>query len=182
MSSPLSLNILLREFLQGRKLVPWRLVHDWKCQACGECCRRYVVELTPHEYARITQAYGYSRVKTSMGKLFLRRGPDGTCLFLYRLGDRALCGLQPIKPKACKLWPFQVFEQPPLTHPELSLYRYGRKEFHVFVVPECKGLIYGEPSPRLKEKILPEILEIKLGLRDRQLYSTSQLHPPILTF
>ena len=170
---PLKKREILLNLLRSDKLIPWRLVHDWVCQACGECCKHYIVELTPHEYAKIVQTYGYSPVTVSLGKMYLKRRADGSCFFLHEVGGRNLCGLQPIKPKACKLWPFQVFEHPSFGYPELSSYRYGRREFHVYVVPRCKGLYYGEPSHRLKKKVIPEILEIWLGLKVNQKYSTS---------
>ncbi|MHC1586444.1 MAG: YkgJ family cysteine cluster protein [Candidatus Hecatellaceae archaeon] len=171
---------LLREILHSGRLVPWRLVHDWVCQACGDCCRRYLVELTPHEYAQIVQTHGHGYVDVAMGKMYLRRRPDGSCYFLYWQNGQGLCGLQPIKPKACKLWPFQVFEHPSFGNPELSLYRYGRREFYIYVVSECRGLTFGQPSPRLEHKVIPEILEIKLGRRVHQQYSTSQKFRPLL--
>ncbi|MHC1564326.1 MAG: YkgJ family cysteine cluster protein [Candidatus Hecatellaceae archaeon] len=172
---------LLRGLLSHGKPVPWRLVHDWECHACGDCCTRYVVELKPQEYAQIAHAYGFSSVTVSAGKIYLKRRPDGSCLFLHNLNGRNLCGLQHLKPEACRLWPFNPHEAPVFGHPELSYYRYGRKSFYVYVIPACPGLSYGEPSQRLKEKVIPEILDMKFKGRVSQKYSTSAVAPKLST-
>ena len=166
---------ILRSLLQAGKPVPWRFIHDWRCHACGECCTRYLVELKPIEYAEIAHVYGYSYVTTNLGKVYLRRRPDGSCVFLYRANGRGLCSLQHMKPEACRLWPFIPCETPNFGYPELAYYRYGRRLYYVYVVPACPGLSYGEPSERLKGKVIPEILDMKFRGRTRQKYSTSSL-------
>jgi len=178
--------LFLRNLLRTGKPIPWRLLHDWGCYACGECCKRYVVELKPWEWARIARTYGYSSsVVSSGGKIYLKRRPDGSCVFLYNMWGNKLCGLQEMKPQACKLWPFQVYESPVFGHAELSRYECSRGIFYIYVVPDCIGLIWGSPSKHLKEQILPEIVDIKLGLRVRQEHSTARLlvashpRPPI---
>jgi Fe-S-cluster containining protein len=164
---------VLRSLLASSKPIPWRLIRDWKCYACGDCCTRYLVELKPWEYAEITHTYGFSSVTLSMGKIYLKRRPDGSCLFLCRLNGKGLCSLQHAKPEACRLWPFNPLESPLFGYPELSYYRYGRKVFYVYATPACPNLTYGEPSKRFKEKVIPEIIDMKFGGRVRQKYSTS---------
>lgn len=166
---------LLRSLLSSGKPIPWRLISRWECHACGECCTRYIVELKPKEYAEIAHTYGFSTVTVSMGKVYLKRRPDGSCIFLHHLNGRALCGLQHVKPEACRLWPFIPRETPDFGHPDLAHYQYGRRTFYVYVIPACPNLSFGYPSKKLKEKIIPEILDMKFGGRVKQKYSTSNL-------
>jgi Fe-S-cluster containining protein len=168
--------ILLRSLLRTGKPLPWSLLHDWKCYACGDCCRRYLVELKSWEWAKIVRSYGYfSTLISSGGKIYLKRRPDNSCIFLYNAGRNSLCGLQEMKPQACKLWPFQVYENPVFGHVELSRYECSKGVFYIYVVPDCIGLSWGIPSKHLREILLPEIVDIKLGLRVRQKHSTSKL-------
>ncbi len=50
------------------------------------------------------------------------------------------------------------------------------KEFFVYVDPRCTGLRFGRnPSNQLVSKTMPEVIEIALGLREKQFYSTSRI-------
>lgn len=166
---------ILKALVSSGKPVPWSFVHSWRCVNCGRCCRRYVVELTADEWVQITRLYGFEVTIPSLGAHYLKKRADGSCIFLYRVGDRWLCGLQHLKPKSCKLWPFYLREKPVYGFPELAKYSYLGREFYVYADPYCRGLIWGQPSKELVKYLLPELVEIKLGRRDRQVFSTAPI-------
>jgi len=87
-----------------------------------------------------------------------------------------LCGLQNMKPKACKIWPFKIFLHPKYGTAKEALYPYRDQAFYVYVDPACTGLIWGQPIPEFKFKTLPEFVDVALGLRKKQFHSTSKLH------
>lgn len=89
------------------------------CRQCGDCCRDFPVSLSPVEAARYdardwTPVFGHPATvheQASHGGLpgaFLRRKPDGSCIFL---GADSLCDLhrhfgEADKPLACRMYPF----------------------------------------------------------------------------
>lgn len=89
------------------------------CRRCGDCCRDFPVSLSPAEVARYdardwTPVFGqptFVHERASYGGLhgqFLRRKPDGSCIFL---GPDSLCELhrrfgEADKPLVCRLFPF----------------------------------------------------------------------------
>ncbi|RLI41707.1 hypothetical protein DRO59_06205, partial [Candidatus Bathyarchaeota archaeon] len=92
--------------------VPWQRIADWKCTACGLCCRAYSVVLNFQEWLNIVKNYGVDKTVSGLDKLFIKRRSDGSCIFLYKFSNMYLCGIQHMKPKACKLWPFRVLSKP----------------------------------------------------------------------
>jgi len=157
------------------KPVPWRYINSWNCIACGLCCRGYDVVLKYPEWVKIIQTYGIGVTRPGINSFYLGKRVDGSCVFLYKFLDRWLCALQQMKPKACKLWPFKVYSQARYGGPNLASYEYGEKEFFVYVDPRCLGLEFGRhPSNQLVSKTIPEVLDIALGLREKQFYSTSK--------
>ncbi|MBS7644317.1 MAG: YkgJ family cysteine cluster protein [Candidatus Bathyarchaeia archaeon] len=161
------------------RLIPWRRVHDWLCLGCGECCKRFEIPLMGPEYARVLGRYGLTALKFELGRVCLNKRFDGRCVFQYRDGFRWLCGLQQEKPISCKLWPFAVFTKPRYGRSRDSAYRYLDVEYYLYVHPSCRGLTYGSPSVHLAEMVLPEVIEIWLGKRTSQSYTTC--HLPSLT-
>jgi hypothetical protein len=105
---------------------------------------------------------------------------DGTCIFLTKLGDTGVCGLQHMKPRACKIWPFKIFHRPSYGIPREALYRYWGRNFFVYVDPACMGFNWGKPTPEFKYRTLPEFIDVALGLREKQFHSTSKIpyQPP----
>jgi len=85
--------------------VPWRYIADWKCIACGKRCKAYSVVLSFPEWLKIVKNYGVDKTVSGLNKLFIKRRNDGSCVFLCKLSNTHFCGLQFMKPKACKLWP-----------------------------------------------------------------------------
>jgi len=154
-------------------LIPWRMVRSWSCSGCGEiCCSRYRVPLTLREWIKLTQLFGAGVAEFNLNALTLRRRPDRSCIFLYPFQGRFLCALQGMKPLACKLWPFKIGRQPRYGYAEESSFPFKGKIFHVYLDSTCRGITFGEPTPALAERIIPEFIEVFLGLRENQVYST----------
>ena len=154
--------------------VPWQRVKSWNCVNCGICCKEYDVILRYWEWARIIRDFGAGAIKPSVARLCLGKKEDGTCVFLYNSSGLWLCGLQWNKPRACKLWPFRIFEQPIYDRNNEAIYRWRDRDFFVYVDPSCLGLIWGTPTSRFMYETMPEFIEIALGVREKQFYSTSR--------
>jgi len=155
--------------------IPWRRVKSWNCITCGICCREFDIVLSYWEWANIVRNFGVAAVKPSVTRLCLGKKSDGTCVFLYYNSGLWLCGLQSSKPRACKLWPFKIHEQPRYGGNNEAIYRYRDKDFFVYVDPSCLGLTWGTPIRRFVYQTLPEFVEIALGIREKQFYSTCRL-------
>jgi len=157
--------------------VPWRFVQDWNCIACGFCCKGYDVVLDFPEWLTIVKTYGVGFTEPSISRFFLKRKDDGTCVFLCDSYGRWLCALQHAKPIACKLWPFKVSDKPKYGRPNEAVYSYGEKKLYVYVDPSCAGLQLGNPASGFLNETLVEFVDLALGLRKKQFYSTIRLLP-----
>jgi len=157
------------------QFIPWRYVADWKCISCGDCCRFCSVVLTFHEWLQIVKNFGVEQTISGVSKLFIRRKQDGSCIFLRQLSTIYFCGLQYMKPKACKIWPFKVLGTPKFGHTSEAAYQYGEKRLFLYADPTCQGLKYGSPSWEFENKTLREFVEIALGLRSEQYKTTADL-------
>ncbi len=162
--------------------VPWSYVHSWNCIACGDCCKEYLVVLRFQEWLNIVKNYGIEMTMPSLNKFYLKKSGDGHCVFQLKAGNISICTLQQanIKPKACKLWPFKVHVEPAYGRPYEAAFYYGGRKFFVYVDPSCKGIVWGQPSSHFINAIVPEFIEIALGVREKQHHSTSKI--PFLTF
>jgi len=158
--------------------VPWRYVQDWSCVACGLCCKGYDVVLDFPEWMKIVREYGVGFTEPGISRFYLKRKNDGTCVFLYNFSGRWLCAVQHMKPMACKLWPFKVSDKPKYGRPNESVYRYGEKRLYVYADPSCAGLRWGEPNYGFVNETLTEFVDLAVGLRQKQCYSTSRLFRP----
>ncbi len=156
-----------------RRLVPWRLVADWRCLACGACCTRFRIPLRPDEAVSIAKIVGEWAVEVRGGRPYLAR-VGGRCAFLS--GD-GRCLLQPLglKPRACKVWPFSVSREPEHGRRDLARFEHLGRTWYVYADPRCPGLRLGEPEDRLVEEVIPEVVEIWAGVRREQEASTSAL-------
>jgi len=67
--------------------VPWQRIADWKCTACGLCCRAYSVVLNFQEWLNIVKNYGVDKTVSGLDKLFIKRRSDGSCIFLYKFSN-----------------------------------------------------------------------------------------------
>jgi hypothetical protein len=139
------------------------------------CCRDYHVVLNIHEWIKIVRNYGVNSTIFSINKLLLGKKSDNSCHFLNYDGDTFHCGLQYMKPLACKIWPFKIFDYPKFGNSTEASYRFGERNFFVYVDPACKGLSWGQPTFEFKNKLLPEFIDIAVGIRKNQIYSTSNL-------
>lgn len=155
--------------------IPWRYVKSWNCVVCGMCCKGYQVVLNFNEWVNIVRSYGVEATQPGINNFYLGKKSDGTCLFLYRLFDKWLCGIQNTKPKACKLWPFKIVSRPKFGRPNEGAYKYGDKDFFVYADPSCIGITWGKPTQEFAYKTLPEFIEVALGSREKQCYSTSRI-------
>ena len=153
--------------------VPWSHVHDWICNSCGICCEEYSIVLKFDEWLRLVRNYGIKTTVAGVNNLYLNKKADGTCIFLYNTFRKWYCGLQNNKPLACKLWPFKILLSPKYGKPREALYTYRNKRFYVYLDPFCPQIKWGKPSPRIIYKIVPEFVDLALGLRKKQYYSTS---------
>ena len=156
------------------KLIPWSQVESWRCIGCGDCCK-LTVQVTTKEWLDLTRLYGPELVEQSISGFYMRKTIDDRCPFLCRFSDRWICGLQPMKPLACKIWPFKICDNPRYGKPDEAYLKYKSEEFYVYAFPQCPGISYGKPSEQFVSRTLPEFIEIRLGLRRKQFYSTSRL-------
>jgi Fe-S-cluster containining protein len=160
--------------------VPWKYIESWNCRACGECCKPFTVILTLPEWLNITRLYGLGVTQPGINGFYLKKNAANRCVFQYKLLDKWLCGIQHIKPMACKLWPFKICENPKYGRRKEASYIYQGREFFIYADTLCHGLKLGNPSRHFIQKILPEFIEISLGLRKEQHYSTFQLPTPLI--
>jgi len=155
--------------------VPWRRVKSWNCITCGICCKEFDVILGYWEWTNILKNFGVGAVKPTVARLCLGKKSDGTCVFLYNSYGSWLCGLQRNKPQSCRLWPFKIYEQPKYGRNSEAIYRYGDRDFFVYVDPFCRGLTWGIPTRRFMDETLTEFIELALGRCKKQFYSTGRL-------
>ena len=160
------------------EFVPWRHVADWRCTMCGDCCRLYSVVINFHEWLKIVKDYGVEQTVSGLDRLFIKRGSDGSCAFLCNLASNCLCELQYMKPKACKLWPFKIINQPKFGYARDAAYEHGENELFVYVDPMCNGVRYGKPTWEFSSFTLREFVEIAMGLRANQAKTTANLGFP----
>jgi len=158
--------------------IPWRYVQGWNCIACGLCCKGYDVVLDFPEWMNVVKAYGVGFTEPGISRFYLKRKNDDTCVFLYNHFDRRLCALQHMKPMACKLWPFKVSDKPRYGRPNEAVYNHGKKRLYVYVDPSCAGLQWGNPDHSFLNETLIEFVDLALGLRHKQCYSTAMLFRP----
>jgi hypothetical protein len=157
------------------RAVPWNLVSSWRCNACGICCKQYDVILKFPEWLTIIKNFGVEYTTAGISKFYLRRRADGSCVFLYKTPNGSLCGLQNVKPQACKLWPFKVLDKPKYGNPDHAVYYYRGRKLFVYVDPACTGLRYGVPTREFVYSVIPEFIEIAFGVRRKQFKSTAIL-------
>jgi len=155
--------------------VSWRNIKTWNCTECGMCCRDYHVVLNFNEWVSIVRKYGVDATIPGVRKLLLGKNGDGTCNFLKCMESSGFCGLQNMKPLACKIWPFKVLNHPKFGNPNLAFYKYRNRIFYIYVDPACTGLSWGKPTTDFKFKTLPEFIDVAMRLRRKQFYSTSKI-------
>jgi Fe-S-cluster containining protein len=143
------------------RFVPWQNIADWKCIACGYCCKLYSVVLGFTEWRRIVKN--------------IKRADDGSCSFLCNFRNTYYCGLQNMKPTACKLWPFKVLSEPKYGQARQAAFNYGGRKLFIYADALCSGLRYGSPTWEFNQQTLREFAELALGTRQTQSKTTSKL-------
>jgi Fe-S-cluster containining protein len=157
------------------QFVPWRNVADWKCIGCGDCCRLYSVVINFNEWLRIVKNYGVEQTVSGLNKLYIKRRADGSCAFLCNFPSSYRCGVQHMKPRACQLWPFKVFNMPQYGYASEAEYPFGDGRLFVYVDSMCNGLRYGNPTLEFAHHTVKEFVEIALGFRDIQFRTTANI-------
>ncbi|MEM2875454.1 MAG: YkgJ family cysteine cluster protein [Candidatus Bathyarchaeia archaeon] len=155
--------------------VPWSYFENWSCINCGSCCRTYDVVINFEEWLKLINIYGAGVAKPSLNKFYLSKRDDGSCLFLGSVGGRYYCGLQHDKPRACKIWPFKILSRPKYGRANEAAYVYRGEKFYVYIVPTCSGLRLGAPALEFVNAVIPEFIDIALGVKEKQYYSTSRM-------
>lgn len=155
--------------------VPWRNVAEWRCKGCGYCCKLYSVVLGFPEWLKITQTFGSETTITGLDRFFIKRQSDGTCAFLCRNVQNYFCGLQGMKPEACKIWPFKVLAEPKYGESNQAAYEYKGNQLYVYADSMCSGLRYGSPTWEFSRTTITEFVEIALGLNHTQHKSTRKV-------
>ncbi len=160
--------------LGDSRLIPWTEVSSWACVACGKCCLGYRVPLKADEYARVANLYGHDVVDFGLGKVYLKHGHGNRCIFQRPSQGRWVCSLQAIKPMACRLFPFRIQSKPVYERGDTSGYTFKGRTFYVYLDPECNGINVGHPSQRFLRQVLPEIIQIGMGVSYKQKFTTSK--------
>jgi len=157
------------------QFVPWKYIADWKCIACGDCCKLYSVVINFNEWLRIIRDYGVENTASDLNKLLINRRNDGSCAFLNNGSASNVCGLQHMKPKACQLWPFKVLFEPKFGFPDEASYFLGEKRLFIYADSNCHGLTLGRPTWEFANSTLKEFVELAAGLRNIQFKTTSNM-------
>ncbi len=157
------------------RFVPWQNIADWKCIACGYCCKLYSVVLGFPEWFRIVKTFGIEKTAAGLDKLYIKRAEDGSCSFLCNFGNMCYCGLQNMKPEACKLWPFKVLSKPKYGQASQAVFNYIGRKLFIYADTMCSGLRYGSPTWEFNYLTLREFAELALGARQTQTKTTSDL-------
>jgi len=154
------------------QIVPWGRIRSWSCTTCGQCCQLQV-QLTTSEWLNLTRKYGYNIASQQTEGIFISKTIDGWCPFLFREGQCS-CGLQKTKPLACRLWPFRISDYPRYGMREESCFYHRGRVFYVYGIPFCRGFRYGTPTEYFTKNVLPEFIDIRLGLQPSQIFTTAR--------
>ncbi|MCW3998614.1 MAG: YkgJ family cysteine cluster protein [Candidatus Bathyarchaeota archaeon] len=154
------------------QFVPWQNVADWRCRGCGYCCKLYSVVLGFTEWLHLTKTFGAETTEAGLNRFFIKRCSDGSCAFLCSSNRNYFCGLQSMKPQACKIWPFKVLAEPKYGEEKQAAYLYRGSTIYVYVDTMCNGLRYGAPTWEFERVVVREFAELSLGLRQVQVNST----------
>jgi len=150
------------------QFVPWRNIADWHCKACGVCCKLYSVVLGFPEWLTLSKSFGVEKTVADLDRFYIKRAGDGSCAFLCNDANCYFCGLQNMKPEACKIWPFKVLHEPRYGESNQAAYDYGGLRLYVYADTTCSGLVYGAPKWDFQHSKVREFAELALGLRDVQ--------------
>jgi len=137
-----------------------------------------MIPLRADELARILHTFGEWAIEFKLTKPYIRKLYSGSrCIFQYKVQDKWLCILQEMgmKPVACKIWPFIPLIKPKYGRDQEAIFEYSGERFYIYVDPRCPGITIGRPSFHLKREVLPEVIELRLGIRTQQRSTTSPI-------
>ena len=160
------------------QFVPWQNIADWHCKACGYCCKLYSVVLGFPEWLTITKTFGTNATVSGSKHFFIKRASDGTCGFLCNKSSTYFCGLQSMKPEACKIWPFKVLADPKYGEPNQAAFDYMGHRLYVYGDTMCSGLRQGTPTWDFRNTTVKEFAELALGIRQIQYKTTRAENAP----
>ena len=157
-------------------VIPWGHVEFWRCYGCGYiCCGSSVVPLTTSEWVKIVQNFGAEATESDGRGLYLGKQMGNRCVFQYNYLGKQLCAIQYMKPRSCKIWPFKIYNRPKRGNAEMATFNYHGERVYIYLDTHCLGIKIGKPNKYFREAIIPEFLDIFLGHRERQAYSTFEL-------
>jgi Fe-S-cluster containining protein len=154
------------------QFVPWKTVADWRCKACGYCCKLYSVVLGFPEWLRLTKTFGSETTVAGLDRFYIKRTSNGACAFLCNNSRNYYCTLQSMKPEACKIWPFKVLAEPKYGEEKQAAFDYMGNRLYVYADTMCSGLRYGTPTWEFRYTTIKEFIELALGLRQVQSKTT----------
>jgi len=150
-------------------------MNSWRCTGCGLCCRGFDVTLKFNEWLNLVRTYGVGVTRAGLNKFYIQKKQDGCCLFLTMSNGTWFCGLQNMKPAACKLWPFRILDRPKYGRAKEALFNYKDRRFFIYVDSVCPQIGWGRPATKMVHDVIPEFIDIALGQREKQFYSTSTM-------
>jgi len=154
------------------QFVPWQNISDWHCKACGYCCKLYSVALGVAEWMQLAKTFGMETTVTGLDRFYIKRASDGSCAFLCSHAYNYYCGLQNMKPEACKLWPFKVLSEPKYGEADQAVYDFGGMRLYIYGDNMCIGLRWGTPTWDFRHITIKEFAELALGIRQIQYKTT----------
>ncbi len=83
----------------------------------------------PRMATESTKTFGVRNHSAGLDRFFIKRASDGSCAFLCNDANNYYCGLQNMKPEACKIWPFKVLSEPKYGEPNQAAYDYRACDF-----------------------------------------------------
>lgn len=79
--------------------------YAYQCNNCKRCCHNKLIQVNPYEAVRLASHLGVSTGEFARDCLddnvFLKRTPDGACIFLGEGG----CSVHPHRPLVCRIYP-----------------------------------------------------------------------------
>ena len=108
----------------------------------------------------------------SSDHFFIKRVGDGSCAFLCNDANNYYCGLQNMKPEACKIWPFKVFSEPKYGEAKTGSLRLPRHAIVRLWRHHVQRLALRRAHMGFPALTVKEFTEIALGVREMQCKST----------
>jgi|Deesub1362B_J571_1020462.scaffolds.fasta_scaffold00013_196 Fe-S-cluster containining protein len=146
--------------LYQRWISVFREGESWRCLRCGECCRRYAVELHEGEVER------FQRDEVEIldnGRRRIKRRFDGFCIFYDE--KKRICRIYENRPDSCRIFPFsilrkEVAEKMGINFDDRDIVEHRGKFFIIIYDEACLGIGKGEKQDR--KKIVEECYNVAL--------------------